>query len=125
LLPDAIDHDGCGNAGHLQGRRHDVDHVVELPAGRAYVLDPGRPRDRHALTGAAEEGWDLLRPFVRRVKRPGPPDRIVGVRLVRTPGVVPRHLLGCRQLNAVEWEDFVRCTGMRAFRRSAVVATDV
>jgi hypothetical protein len=36
--------------------------------------------------GAAEEGRDLLGPLERRVKRPGPADGVVRIRLVVTPG---------------------------------------
>src|SRR5271157_6396182 len=99
--------------------------MVELPAGAALVLDLRRPRDRHALARAAEEGRDLLHPLVRRVERPGPPDRKVGVGLRAAPQVVPRHLLFGRQLNAVERNDLVERASLRTLSRTAIIATDV
>src|SRR5208282_3798380 len=99
-------------------------HVVKLPAYAALVLDLRRPRNRHTLARAPEEGWDLLGPLVGRVKRPRPSDRIVGIGLGGTPGVVPRHLLFGRQLDAVERNDFVRRADDRAFGRGAIVAAD-
>src|SRR5271165_7418246 len=99
--------------------------MVELPAYAALVRDLRRPGDRHALFRPAEVRRDLLGPLVRRVKRPRPPDRIVGVGHVGTPGVVKWHLLfGC-QLDAVERSDFVEGTGGRAFGRSTIVPADV
>ena len=55
LLPDAVDHDRRSNACSFQNRRHDVDHMVELPANAALVGDARRPGDRHAVARAAKE----------------------------------------------------------------------
>ena len=72
LLRDAVDHDGRRDAGDLEDRRHNVDHVVELLADAALVLDHLRPRDRHALARAAEIGRNLLGPFEWSIESPGP-----------------------------------------------------
>src|SRR5262245_49594992 len=99
--------------------------MVELRADAAPVPDLGRPGDRHALPGATEEGRDLLGPLVWRGKRPGPANRIVGIGLVRTPGVVPPHLLVRRQVDAVERQRLVRCAGQRPLCAPTVITADV
>lgn len=52
-LPDAVDRIGRADAGGFENRRHDVDHMHELLAQRALVLDACRPRHDHVLVDAA------------------------------------------------------------------------
>ena len=125
LLCDAVDLDRRRDAGELEQRRHDVDDVVELPADAALVLDLGRPGDRHAVLGPAEEGRDLLGPLERRVEGPGPRDGVVRVGLVVAPLVVVRHVFGSGRIDAVERQHLVPGAHRRALGRSAVVAADV
>ena len=54
LLLDAVDHLRRGDAGGFEDRRHDVDHMMELRANAARVLDAAGPGNRHALARAAE-----------------------------------------------------------------------
>ena len=54
LLLDAVDHFRRRNAGGFEERRHDVDHMMELRADAAGILDAVRPGNRHALAGAAK-----------------------------------------------------------------------
>ena len=56
----------------LVDRRGDVDHVMELRAHAARVLDPRRPRDGQRIPHAAQVRGDLLGPLERRVHRPRP-----------------------------------------------------
>src|SRR5262245_58315691 len=63
LLPDAVDHDRLGNAGCFKDCWHNVDHVVELSTDAATILDAVRPRDGHALAGAAKMRGHLFGPF--------------------------------------------------------------
>ena len=126
LLRDAVDHVRRLDAGRLQDRRHDVDHVVELVADAALVLDHLRPRDRHALPHAAEVRRDLLGPRERRVERPGPRHRHVRIGLVRCPRRRRNlELILDRNVDALERSDLVRRADQRAFGAVAVVAGDV
>ena len=43
LLCNAVNHHRHGNAGGLQDRRHDVDHMMELPSNTTVVGDPCWP----------------------------------------------------------------------------------
>ena len=76
---------GARNAGRLENRRHDVDHVMELVANAAGILDVAGPGDGHAIARAAEIGGDLLGPLVGRVHRPGPADGHVGIGVLSNP----------------------------------------
>src|SRR5436190_10985090 len=75
LLLDAIDLLGGGDAGGLEQRRHDVNHVMELRANATKVLDMAGPGNCHALPSAPEMRGDLLGPFKRSVERPRPWNR--------------------------------------------------
>ena len=85
--------DRLREAGRLEDRRHDVDHVVELVADAARVLDARGPGHGHAVARAAEMRGHLLGPLIRRVPGPGPAHRVVRVGLVGAPGVVELHVL--------------------------------
>ena len=74
-------------AGGLEHRRCDVDHVRELVAELALGLDPARPVHDRAVAGAAPVRGDLLRPLVRRAQRVRPADGVVVV------GVRPAELV--------------------------------
>ena len=54
FLRNAIDHHWRRDAGCLKNGRYNVDHVVELGADAASILDAVRPRNRHALPSATE-----------------------------------------------------------------------
>ena len=56
------DRRGLRDLRRFKDRRNDVDHVVELIADAALVLDDLRPHDRHTLPNAAEVRCDLLSP---------------------------------------------------------------
>src|SRR5262249_58431812 len=121
LLRDAVHHDWCGNARRLKDRRHDIDDMVELPADATLVLDLRRPRNRHALAGAAEERRDLLGPFIGRVECPGPSNRIEREGLVGAPDIVILQLFGGRHIYAVDWENLRDRAIHRAFRAPPLV----
>src|SRR5579862_1592890 len=53
LLADSVDHGGFRDAGDLEDRRHDVDHVMELVAYSTRVFDMARPCYGHSLARAA------------------------------------------------------------------------
>jgi hypothetical protein len=126
LLRDAVDHHRRGNAGCLKDGRYDVDHVVELGADAAGILDAVRPTDRHTLPGAAEVRRHLLRPFERRVEGPRPGHRHVRVCGGRAPGVIGLQLLGDRQIqNTIIGGVLIGCADRRAFRTRAVVTADI
>ena len=72
LLLDAVDVGRLSDPGRLVDSRHKVDDVVELGAQLAARSQVRRPRDREAVTGAAEVRCDLLHPLERRVERPRP-----------------------------------------------------
>ena len=79
LLRDAVNRRRLGQAGRLEHRRRDVDHVVELAAHLALGRDALRPVHDRAVAGAAPVRGDLLRPLVRRVHRVRPADGVVVV----------------------------------------------
>ena len=54
LLRDPVDLGRRLDAGRLIDRRDDVDHVVELRAQAALLLDVSRPGDDHAVARPAE-----------------------------------------------------------------------
>src|SRR5262249_41884484 len=74
LLRDTVDHHRSGNAGDLKKGPDNIDHVMELGADSARVLDVPRPSDSHTLSRPPEMGGHLLGPFERGVERPGPSD---------------------------------------------------
>ena len=126
-LLDAVDRlSGAGMPARLEDGRHDVDHMGELVADAAHVLDVAGPGDRHALAHAAKMRGDLLEPAEGRVEGPGPAGRHVVVGLFRAPDVVPLHLHVDRQhVEAVEEGHFVGRAQRAAFGTRAVVAVDV
>ena len=124
LMPSTIS--GALDAGGLEDRRHDVDHVHELLAQAALVLDARRPRHHHVLVDAAEPGRVLLEPVERRVEGPRPAGRHVVVGLLGAPDVVELHLHVDGQLvEAVEERDLVGRAQRPALGAGAVVAVDV
>src|SRR5262249_42393190 len=82
LLRDAVDLIRCLDAGCLQDRGHDVDHMGELVADAALVLNDCRPRDRHALAYPAPMRRNLLGPGERCVECPRPGHSHVRISLV-------------------------------------------
>jgi hypothetical protein len=54
LLGDTIDHYRCLDAGDFKDGWDNVDHVVELRAEAASILNAIGPRDRHPLPRATE-----------------------------------------------------------------------
>src|SRR5690242_15364287 len=70
LLRDAIDYLLWLDSGRFQDRRYDINHVSELMADAALVLDYLRPGNRHSLPHAAEMGRYLLGPRKRCVEGP-------------------------------------------------------
>src|SRR5262245_3032690 len=98
---------------------------MKLRADAARIVDVARPRDGHALTGAAEVRRDLLGPFERRVKRPSPAHRHVRRGQVRTPNVIELQLLLDWNIDALDRGHLVRGAEDGAFRASAIVAADV
>ncbi len=125
LLRHAVQHRRRLDADGLEDRRIDVDHVMELRADAALVLDPRRPRDDHAVARAAEVRRDLLGPLERRVHRVRPADRIV------VEGHRPAELVHAAQhfrevlRDVVEERHLVQETVRAALGARAVVALDV
>src|SRR5262245_62351736 len=74
LLRDAVEFRRGGNACCLQNRGDEIDHVVELVADAAFVLDACRPRDDHWIARAAEVRSDLLAPVEGGIRGPSPTD---------------------------------------------------
>ena len=124
-LLDAVDRIGRRDAGHFENGRHDVDHMVELAANAAHVVDMAGPGHGHALGGTAKVRRHLLRPLERRVHRPRPACREVRERPFRSPERVPEELILDGHLNAIEEGEFVRCAVEHPFGARAVVAADV
>ena len=124
LLRDAIDHLRCQDARRFEDGRHDVDHMVELRADAADVVDVAGPGDGHALPGAAEVRRDLLGPFERRVEGPRPRHRHMRLGLVRTPDVVIFQLICDRNVNGFEGGLVERRADDGAFGARAIVAAD-
>ncbi len=114
------------DAAGLKDRRHDVDHVMELVADAARVLDVARPGNAHPLPCAAEVRGDLLGPAKRRVEGPRPADGHVVVGAVGAPGIVEvLQLVFDRDVDAVEHGDLVGRADQRSLGAGAVVAADV
>lgn len=94
--------------GCIEDGRHDIDHMVELVADAALVLDHLRPRDRHALLDAAHVRGDLLGPHERRVEGPRPGHGHVRISLIGAPRVVEvLELVLDRDRHTVEHRHFV------------------
>ena len=124
-LLDAIDRLRLGNAGGLERRRRHVDHVVELAADLALRLDALGPLQDHAVARAAEVARHLLGPLERRVRRPGPADRVVRERGRAAPVFdVARHLVVGPDDAVQRHHLVVRALGP-ALGARAVVADDV
>ena len=124
-LLDAVERIGRRDAGRFKDGRHDVDHVVELAADAARVVDVAGPGHGHALGGAAEMRRHLLHPLERRAHRPRPARREMREGPVRPPELVPEELVLDRHWNAIEEGEFVRCAVEHPFRARAVVAADI
>src|SRR5208283_4334554 len=108
LLLNAVHVLGLLNVCGLKDRRDDVDHVVELVANSAGIINVPRPGNRHALTNATEVRGNLLSPREWSVKRPSPGYRHVVVSFVRTPDVIEIFQLSFDgNLNLVEHGDFI------------------
>ena len=116
---------GCRDAGRFENGRHDVDHVVELAADAAHVIDVTGPGHGHALGRSAEVRRHLLHPLERRVHRPCPARGKVRERPLRSPERVPEKLILDRHLNAIEGGELVRRAVEHAFGARAVVAADI
>src|SRR5215510_11389303 len=78
----------------FQNRRHDVNHMVKLRADPAGITDVTGPRNRQALSRAAEVGGDLFGPPERRIEGPRPGNRHVRMGLRPAPGVIELELVG-------------------------------
>ena len=125
FLRDAVDHLRLRQASRFQNRRYDVDHVVELIADAALVLNARWPGHGHAVAGAAEVRRHLLGPLVGSVKRPGPADRIVRVSLVCAPDVVELHVHFHRRLHTVQIGELAIDAIQCSLGARAIIATDV
>ena len=126
-LRDPVHRLRLGQAGCLEHRGSNVDHVVELAADLALRLDALRPVDDRAVTRSAPVRGDLLRPLVGRVHRVSPADRVVVVRRRRAELVDARHheLRRLEPEGSVEDDELVEAAVGRAFRARPVVAVDV
>ena len=125
-LLDAVYRFGCRNAGGLENCRYDVNHMAELLAQAALILDACRPRNGHVLANTSEFRGVLLEPGKRCIKGPRPARRHVVVSLLGAPDVIPFHLIGYRHLvDAVEPRDFVRRAHRATFGAGTVVAVDI
>ena len=91
VLLDAVHRDRLGQAGRLEDRRRDVDHVVELRADLALGLDALGPVDDGAVARAAPVRGDLLGPLVGRVHGVRPAHGVVVVGLRPAELVDPRR----------------------------------
>jgi hypothetical protein len=127
LLLDAVDEERLRDAGDLQDRRRDIDHVVELAAYLFFRLDSTWPVDDRAGAGAAPVGSDLLGPLIRRIHRMRPPNGVVVVRR-RSAELVDLGLQVRWRLNAsnaVKDEHLVEGAVDGALGAGAVVPDDV
>src|ERR1022692_1115276 len=126
LLRDAVHHVRRRYAGCFQDGRYDVDHVGELVTDAALVGNVTRPRNRHSLAYAAEMRGNLLGPRERRVERPGPGHRHVGIRHVRSPHIIEiLQLVLHRYHDLIEHGDLVGRADEGTFGTVAVVAVDI
>ena len=125
LLRDAVNHDRRRNAGDLQHCRHDVDHMVELPADAALVSDmAGQEIAMPWRVPPKNEGTCLVHLYgVSNAQAQGTAIVVVGI--LRAPDVVELHLLGGRQFDTVELQHLARRAVRRAFGGGAIVAADV
>ena len=116
-LRHAVDGDRLGQAGRFQDGRGNIDHVAELRAQAALLLNALRPVHDGAVARAAPVRGHLLGPLVGRVHRPGPAHRVVVVRLGRAELVHLReHEFGRLQRgHAVEVGHLVERAVQRAF----------
>ncbi len=123
----AVDAQRLRQAGRLEHRGRDVDHVMELRADLALRLDAARPVHDRAVPRAAPVRGHLLRPLVRGVHRVRPADRVVVVGRGGAEVVDPRHheLRRLESDSAVEDDELVEAPGGGALSRGAVVPDDV
>ena len=123
---DAVDHDrapGCRSTSRMVGTMSMTWwNCQRMPP--LSVMWPGQ-EIAMPLPRAAEEGRNLLGPFVGRVEGPGPRHGHVVVGVLGAPGVVEFHLVGDRQFDAVELQHLARRAVRRAFGGGAIVAADV
>ena len=82
-------------------------------------------RHHHALARAAEVRGDLLGPLERRIERPRPRHRHVRRGLRRAPDVVELHLLGDRNIDALNRGHVEGRADRGTLGAGAVVAADV
>ena len=82
LLLHAVDHGRLRDSDRLENGRGDVDHVMELRANTALVLDALGPADDQRVARSAEVRSDLFAPFEGRVHGPRPAhvEVVVGLR---------------------------------------------
>ena len=130
LLRDAVDRLRLRDAGGLEDRRTDVDHVRELRAHHVVGLHPRRPRDHHRVARAAEVARRLLAPLERCVAGVRPRGGDVRRRVVATERLEAAVLLDQLGLlrgiedQPVEERQLVERAGDRALEARAVVAPD-
>ena len=130
LLLDPVDRLGQRDPRDVEDRRRHVDHVGELRAQPAGVVDPLRPVHDQRVAGPTEVRADLLAPLERGVARPRPRRGVVRVHDRGTPlvqaavalGELQLHLVG--QRDAVLHRQLVERAGDRALHAGAVVAPD-
>ena len=125
LLLHAVQRQRRRDAGQFIEGRHDVDHMEELAADTALVLDARRPRYDHRVARAAKVAGHLLGPLKGRVHRVRPGRREM-VEIFRSAKVVDglEIVLPCLG-EAVEEEVLVDRTLDAALRTRAIVAGNV
>ncbi len=125
LLNRAVNAGGFGQAGCLQDRRRNINHVGELAANLALALDGIGPVDHHAVAGAAEIRGYLLGPLEGRVKGDGPARGHMGESVLATPLVKARQQILNLLNHLVEVGHFVVHADKAAFGTGAVIARDI
>ena len=126
-LLDAVHHGRLGQPGRFEDRGRHVDHMRELGAQAAALLDPVGPVHDGAVAGAAPVRGHLLGPLERGVHRPRPPDCIVVVGAGRAELVHLGHHEpgGLQRGHPVEVRHLVEGAVNGAFGGRAVIANDV
>ena len=126
-LRNAVHHGGFGQPGRFQDGLGDVDHVVKLVAGLAFVSKAVGPVHNGAVAGAAPVRGHLLGPLIRRAQGVCPADRVVvvGLRRAEVIDLGQQELGGFDFRHAVQHRHLVEGAVQGAFGRGAVVADDV
>ena len=124
-LDDTVDALGLGQARRLEHGGSDVDDVVPLRSNLVGGLDALRPRDDHAVPGAAVVRGNLLGPHERRVARDGPARGHVRIGPGAAPVVVVLEHLLDRLRDAVEVRHLVEHAEHAALGARPVVPDDV